>query len=124
MTGRDASEGSATIAMLAGIGVVVAATCVAVALGIGTELRHRAQGAADAAALAAASDAIAGEAGACERARQLAVANGAQVERCAVADSIADLTVSMQLPGVLRPLGPVRARARAGPASVAAGGTR
>lgn len=117
MTGRDASDGSATVAMLAGIGVVVAATGAALALGVGVEFRHRAQGAADAAALAAASDALAGEASACERARQLAAANGAHLRSCTVADSIADLTVAIDLPGALRSLGPVTARARAGPAS-------
>ncbi len=118
MTRGEASEGSATIAMLAGIGVVVAATGVAIAYGVGTEFRHRAQGAADAAALASAADVLAGPEGACERARQLAAANGARLERCAVAHSIADVTVSIELPGALRSLGPVRARARAGPASV------
>lgn len=103
--------------MLAGIGVVVAATAVAMSLGIVTELRHRAQAAADAAALAAAADALAGEADACDRAAELAGANGAQVRACSVVDSIADLTVAVELPGALRPLGPVTARARAGPAS-------
>lgn len=118
MKARGASEGSATITMLAAIGVVVIATGVALALCLGTEIRHRAQAAADAAALAAAADAIAGDAGACERARQLAGANGAQLRTCSVVDSISDLSVSIELPGVLRPLGPVIARARAGPASV------
>jgi secretion/DNA translocation related TadE-like protein len=118
VTARDASEGSATVAMLAGIGVVVATACVALAIGVGTEFRHRAQGAADAAALASAADALAGPAGACERARQLASANGARLEQCSVAHSIADVTVAIDLPGVLRSLGPVRARARAGPAGI------
>jgi secretion/DNA translocation related TadE-like protein len=104
--------------MLAGMGVVVVATVVALALGLGTEVRHRAQAAANAAALAAAADAIAGEAGACERARELAVANGAELRSCTVSDAISDLTVSIELPGMLRRIGPVTARARAGPASV------
>jgi secretion/DNA translocation related TadE-like protein len=104
--------------MLAAIGVVVVATLLALVLAVGTEVRHRAQAAADAAALAAAADAIAGEAGACERARELAVANGAQLRTCSLADSISDLTVSIELGGMLRPFGPVVARARAGPASI------
>jgi secretion/DNA translocation related TadE-like protein len=104
--------------MLAGIGVVVAATVVALALGVGLEVRHRAQGAADAAALAAAADSLAGPAGACERAREIAAANRARVRSCSVTDAIADLTVSVELPGALRPIGPVTARARAGPASI------
>jgi secretion/DNA translocation related TadE-like protein len=110
--------------MLAGIAVVVLATAVAIAVGIGTAARHRAQGAADAAALAAAADALAGQPGACVRAKELAVANGAHLDRCAVANSIADVTVSVPLPGALGPLGPVAARARAGPASVAGGPPR
>lgn len=105
--------------MLAGIGVVIAATAVALLLGIGTALQHRAQGAADAAALASAADALSGQAGACERARELAVANGARMDDCVVLHSIADVTVEVELPASLRWLGPVRARARAGPASVA-----
>lgn len=117
---RKASEGSATVAMLTGIGLVVAATGVVVALGVGAETRHHAQGAADAAALAAAADALVGPAGACERARELAAANGARLEGCSLTNAIADVQVSVDLPGALRPLGPVVARARAGPASVAA----
>ncbi|HVS67194.1 MAG TPA: Rv3654c family TadE-like protein [Mycobacteriales bacterium] len=118
MSDREASEGSATVAMLAGIVFVVAATAVALALGLGLDVRHRAQGAADAAALAAAADSLAGSAGACERAREIAAANGARLRSCSVVDAIADLTVSIELPGVLRAIGPVMARARAGPASV------
>ena len=123
MTNRRASEGNATIAMLAGIGVVVLATGLSLALGLGTEGRHRAQSAAIAAALAAAADALAGPAGACERGRQLALANGARLQSCAVADAIADVTVAIDLPGALRALGPVTARARAGPASVGGPGS-
>jgi secretion/DNA translocation related TadE-like protein len=118
VTGRGTSEGSATIATLGGVSVIVVGTVVAIALGFGTEVRHRAQAAANAAALAAASDAIAGEAAACERARQLADLNGARLQSCAVHNAIADLTVGIELPGMLRPLGPVVARARAGPASI------
>jgi secretion/DNA translocation related TadE-like protein len=118
VTGRRASDGSATIATLGGVSVIVVGTVVAVALGFGTEVRHRAQAAADAAALAAAADAIAGQAAACERARQFADRNGARLQSCAVHDAIADLTVGIDLPGMLRPLGPVVARARAGPASI------
>ena len=118
MTDRRASEGNATIAMLAAIGVVVVALVVALAVAFGTEVRHRAQSAASAAALAAAADALAGPAGACERGRQLAAANGAHIRSCSVTDSISDVTVAIDLPGILRRLGPVTARARAGPASV------
>ncbi|HVT20602.1 MAG TPA: Rv3654c family TadE-like protein [Mycobacteriales bacterium] len=118
MTGPRSSEGSATVALVAGIAVVATATGVALALGVGTEMRHRAQGAADAAALATAADALAGQAGACERGRQLAQANGAHLRTCSLHDAIADVTVDVDLPGVLGPLGPVAARARAGPASV------
>jgi secretion/DNA translocation related TadE-like protein len=100
------------------MGVVVIATVVAVALGLGTEVRHRAQAAADAAALAAAADALAGESGACDRARELASANSARLRSCTLADAISDVTVSIELPGLLRRLGSVTARARAGPASI------
>ncbi|MGN6475217.1 MAG: Rv3654c family TadE-like protein [Mycobacteriales bacterium] len=120
----EPSQGSATIAMLTGIGLVVAATGVVIALGVGADMRHRAQGAADAAALAAAADALVGQAGACERARELATANGARLEGCSLTNAVAEVRVSVELPGALRRLGPVVARARAGPASVAAGPVR
>ena len=106
----------ATIAMPTVIGLVAAVTAVALAVGVATETRHRAQGAADAAALAAASDAIGGPAAACELGRRLAERNDGRLVSCVVRDAIADVTVQITPPGVLAAFGPVVARARAGPA--------
>jgi secretion/DNA translocation related TadE-like protein len=116
---RPGERGSATITTLAGIGVVAFATAVALAVGVLTQVRHRADAAADAAALAAAASAIQGAPDACERGRELANRNGAQLIRCTVVNGIADVTVTMRAPSVLAAFGRATARARAGPAGAA-----
>ncbi|HVU60280.1 MAG TPA: Rv3654c family TadE-like protein [Mycobacteriales bacterium] len=115
----DATRGSATVLMLAGIGLVLVLTGVVVMVGVADQVRHRAGAAADAAALAAAASALDGENAACDRGADLAARNGATLVSCSITDGISDVTVAMTAPGVLAGLGPVRARARAGPASVA-----
>jgi secretion/DNA translocation related TadE-like protein len=111
------SRGSATVAMMAAIGLIAVATMVALALGFATATRHQAVAAADAAALAAAAAAIDGPASACARGRDLASRNGGQLVGCIVVDAIADVKIEVRPPGVLAVFGPVVARARAGPAS-------
>ncbi|MFT2016154.1 Rv3654c family TadE-like protein [Streptomyces sp. 796.1] len=84
--------------------------------------RHRAGGAADLAALAAADHALEGERAACTLAGRVARAQGAHLVRCAVRGEIADLTVEVPAAGVMSAL-PAgvsgkfvpRVRARAGP---------
>lgn len=86
--------------------------------------RHRAGGAADMAAIAAADHALAGERVACDLAERVARAQGAHIVRCAVRGEIADLVaevpaarVMSSLPsGVSRTFAP-RVRSRAGPPS-------
>ena len=116
----DAAEGSATILMLTGIGLVAVVTAVVLAVGVATQVRHRAGAAADAAALAAASSALQGGSAACARGGELAARNGAKLVSCELTDGIADVTVSIDAPGPLAMFGSVTARARAGPASAAA----
>ncbi|GAA2794310.1 hypothetical protein GCM10019017_44730 [Streptomyces showdoensis] len=62
------------------------------ALGQAVAARHRAGGAADLAALAAADRALWGEADACAIAVRVAAAQGAAVVRCRVGEDIADVT--------------------------------
>lgn len=62
------------------------------ALGQAVAARHRAGGAADLAALAAADRALWGEAEACTAATRVAAAQGAELARCAVRDGIAEVT--------------------------------
>jgi len=74
--------------------------------------RHRAQAAADLAALAAAAAMPAGPAAACGRGRELAAAMGAAITDCAVTDL--DITIEVSV-GVGLGGGQARAAARAGP---------
>lgn len=108
--GLGADRGVATV----WVAVTAAALCtvfaVVLALGQAVAARHRAGGAADLAALAAADRALEGAVVACETARRVAVAQGAVLLRCAVHGEIADVTARSgfgpYLPAV---------RARAGP---------
>ncbi|MFE2376364.1 Rv3654c family TadE-like protein [Streptomyces sp. NPDC059398] len=103
-------RGSATVwvAMaMTSLCVVFAALLV---MGQGVAARHRAGGAADLAALAAADRALQGQATACAAAVRVAGAQGARVVRCGVRDEIADVTAEARF-GPYTP----KVRARAGP---------
>ncbi|WUS32118.1 hypothetical protein OG357_21180 [Streptomyces sp. NBC_01255] len=65
------------------------------ALGQAVAARHRAGGAADLAALAAADRALWGEAEACAVASRVAAAQGAELLRCAVRGDIAEVTATV-----------------------------
>lgn len=84
------------------------------ALGQVVAARHRAGGAADLAALAAADRALEGPAAACRSAGEVAVAQGAEVVRCTVQGEIADVTARVRR----GPYAP-EVRSRAGPATAA-----
>lgn len=77
--------------------------------------RHRAESAADFAALAGAIHAVEGDSAACGAARSIAAANSAELSTCTVNGAVVTVTVSCSLTG-----GPSRWRAhavaRAGPA--------
>ncbi|WP_405196224.1 flp pilus-assembly TadE/G-like family protein [Streptomyces anulatus] len=98
------------------VAVTAAGLCtvfaVVLALGQAVAARHRAGGAADLAALAAADRALEGVVVACETARRVALAQGAQVVRCAVHGEIADVTARSGFGPYLPTV-----RARAGPPS-------
>lgn len=96
--------------------MVAALTMVAIlglTLGSVVVARHRAQAAADLAALAAAGGLIAGPAWACARAGEIATAMGAQMPSCIVAEL--DVVVSVAVPAGSRFGGIAHAAARAGP---------
>ncbi|MFD3536285.1 Rv3654c family TadE-like protein [Streptomyces sp. NPDC058661] len=80
------------------------------ALGQAVAARHRAGGAADLAALAAADRALWGEAAACAVAARVATAQRAQLVRCAVRGEVAEVTARV-VSGPYRP----EVRSRAGP---------
>ncbi|MFG2148250.1 Rv3654c family TadE-like protein [Streptomyces sp. NPDC048696] len=98
------------------VAVAVSALCVVfagvLALGQAVAARHRAGGAADLAALAAADRALWGTTDACGAAARVAGAQGGEVVRCAVTGEIADVTVRARF----GPYGPA-VRSRAGPAA-------
>jgi secretion/DNA translocation related TadE-like protein len=98
--------------------LVAAITAASVGEGLAVIARHRAAGAADAAALTAALHAIDGPGAACANAAALARVNGATVTRCTLTGTISEVVVSVRLPGPLAALGAATGRARAGPASV------
>ncbi|MEV0090026.1 Rv3654c family TadE-like protein [Streptomyces sp. NPDC050738] len=117
MTGESRSRcaGDQGFATVWGVMVTTALGAVfAVVLTMGQVVvtRHRAGGAADLAALAAADRALRGQVDACAAAGRVASAQGALVVRCAVDGEIADVTVGVGF----GPYAP-EVRARAGPPS-------
>ncbi|MFC9796734.1 Rv3654c family TadE-like protein [Streptomyces sp. NPDC127584] len=85
------------------------------ALGQAVAARHRAGGAADLAALAAADRALWGEAEACAAASRVAAAQGAELVGCAVRGDLAEVAARV-VGGPYRP--EVRSRAGPSPAQV------
>jgi secretion/DNA translocation related TadE-like protein len=114
-----ADGGFATVWAAAAVGVLVVALVLGLHLGSAVVARHRAESAADLAALAGAADAVLGRAAACDRAGRIAAAGGAELTACALAGW--DVLVEVRTPIPFRldaALGtpPVAtARARAGP---------
>lgn len=110
--GRAASRdrGVATVWVAMTTATLCAVFAVLLALGQAVAARHRAGGAADLAALAAADRALSGAATACGAARQVAGAQGAELVRCTVQGEIADVTARARF----GPYAP-QVRSRAGP---------
>lgn len=84
-------------------------------VGAATAVRHRAETAADLAALSSASAAANGGAAPCVVARRVAMVNGAVLARCVVDGTTVEVSVTLQPRGPLAGMPPARARARAGP---------
>ncbi|MFG2789927.1 Rv3654c family TadE-like protein [Streptomyces sp. NPDC048419] len=108
---RDGDRGSATVWSLGAIAVLCVVFGVVLALGQAVVVRHRAAGAADLAALAAADHWADGGPAACARAGRQARTQGSRLVRCVVVGEISDVTAASGR-------GPFTAevRARAGPA--------
>lgn len=119
MRGRRVSgeRGSATVWVLALSGVLAMIGIAAVLVGTAIVARHRATGAADLAALAAAGRAVTGHADGCARAEAVAAANSAELTTCTIsADAVAQVEVSVPVRLGRIGLHSASARARAGPA--------
>ncbi|MFJ7909780.1 Rv3654c family TadE-like protein [Kitasatospora sp. NPDC096204] len=117
--GRGPDAGSATVWLLA---LAMSGTAVfagTLAVGSVVAARHRAESAADLAALAAADRLLLDQDGGCGRAAGIAAAQGAGLVSCAVdrsADAV-EVVAEAEVRGLPArvPVGPARARARAGP---------
>ncbi|MFL6085147.1 MAG: Rv3654c family TadE-like protein [Mycobacterium sp.] len=109
-----AERGSASLVAVAMIAVLVAITIGGVYVGSAVIARHRAQAAADLAALAAAVHLADGTA--CTKASAVARAMRTAVTQCVVEDLDVIVTVDAPLAVGRMDVGPARAAARAGPA--------
>lgn len=108
-------RGSASLVAVALITLLVTVTVAGVQVGSAVVARHRAQAAADLAALSGAAAIAGGARAACAHAGSIARTMRATVVDCSV-DGL-DLVVSVEVPLELKPwtVGPARASARAGP---------
>ncbi|GGP56332.1 hypothetical protein GCM10010231_29190 [Streptomyces sindenensis] len=109
-SGGGADRGVATVWAAVTVAGLCTVFAVVLALGQAVAARHRAGGAADLAALAAADRALEGAEAACAAARGVALAQDAVVVRCAVRGEVADVTARSGFGPYLPTV-----RARAGP---------
>ncbi|MFF2012047.1 Rv3654c family TadE-like protein [Streptomyces sp. NPDC058195] len=109
-------RGLATVWVAMTTATLCAVFAVVLALGQVVVVRHRAGGAADLAALAAADRALRGPEEACAAAGKVAAAQGAAVVRCVVSGELADVTARVAF-GPYTP----EVRSRAGPPAAAPG---
>lgn len=96
--------------------MVLALTAGALHVGAAVIARHRAQAAADLAALGAAGRLATGAEPACAQASVIAQEMGTRVAECVVDDLDVIVTVEAAVAAGAWDIGPARARARAGPA--------
>ncbi|WP_434451669.1 Rv3654c family TadE-like protein [Lentzea sp. E54] len=104
-------RGSAAVSGVAAMLLLIILTVAGAQAGSAVIARHRVTGAADLAALAAAARLTEGDDSACDQAKRVAAANGAELTNCAVSGWEVVVEVS-----AITPFGPANARARAGPA--------
>lgn len=116
--GPAGEQGSGTVLTAGLLVVVAAAASLVVGLGQVVLARHRAEAAADLAALAGAAvllDPFADHPDPCARAARVARANRAEPTGCrSDADGSVTVAVAVRLPGVLAKAGPATSTARAG----------
>lgn len=114
--GAAGELGTATLWAAGAIAALFLVAGLVFSIGAAVATRHRAAGAADLAALAAAVYAPSGQADACRKARWVAERMHARLRRCELSEWIAAVEVSVQPVGLLAPFGATNAHARAGPA--------
>ncbi|MFI6506117.1 Rv3654c family TadE-like protein [Streptosporangium sp. NPDC050855] len=117
--GKGRDRGSATIWTVALMALVFAVAMAVAFAGTARVARHRAQGAADLSALAAARLAFVGSDRGCAEAASIAAKNGSAVTRCSVGDDgVVEIEVAMKVALPLKGRVVMAARARAGPVHV------
>ena len=123
MRGRRWDRGSGTVVVLGAVAVVAAMTVGALLVLSAVVASHRAQSAADLAALAAAAALVGGEpaAAACSAGAAVATRNGARLASCRAGPDLS-VELSVDVAATAARVGTATARSRAGPA--ASGGAR
>jgi secretion/DNA translocation related TadE-like protein len=116
----DPEAGSATVLAAAAVGVLVLLLGLGLQLGAGTLARHRAESAADLAALAGAHEAVRGADVACGRAVAVVERNGGRLLTCSVDGWTVTVVAAAPCACLPSVSGDATGRARAGP--VTAGG--
>ncbi|MFI6776122.1 Rv3654c family TadE-like protein [Nocardia sp. NPDC050412] len=111
--GRD--EGVATVFACLALVALIGATLLIAQVGVVVVARHRAQAAADLAALAAAGELARGADVGCAEAAEIALRMGVRIQQCEVVQWDATVTVERNVPMGLLGKRTVRATARAGP---------
>ncbi|MDQ2848894.1 MAG: flp pilus-assembly TadE/G-like family protein [Actinomycetota bacterium] len=114
MPSHDRDSGSATILAAVGVAILIVVLAVGLQLAGAVIARHRAESAADLAALAGAAKVLTGQQSACSAAASIAAANGAALQDCELIGL--DLRVTVRVDAVVGPIGGAAiGRARAGP---------
>lgn len=108
-------QGSATIWTAGAIALLLIVLLFVLTAATVVTTRHRAESAADLAALGAAGRAVVGTRDACAQAEHLAGQLGVTVTKCRIQGWDAYVEVDARLPADLQRFGAVHARARAGP---------
>lgn len=108
-------RGAATVWTVSGLALLMTVTAAVLWFGAAVVTRHRAESAADLAALAAAGGAVDGERRACAQARWVVEQMAAELRSCRLLGWDALVEVVAVPPGVLSRFGSADARARAGP---------
>lgn len=117
-------HGAATIWTAGAVAALLGITTLVVWLGSAAATRHRAESAADLAALAAAAFAVEGVQVACGKAGWVADRMRVELRACRLDGWNAQVEITAAPPGVLAGFGPAEARARAGPVADQADGRR
>ncbi|MGI8417942.1 MAG: Rv3654c family TadE-like protein [Nakamurella sp.] len=114
MPSHERDTGSATILAAVGVATLIVVLAVGLQVAGAVIARHRAESAADLAALAGAAKVLTGQQSACSTAGSIAAANGAMLQDCELIGL--DLRVMVRVDAALGPIGGSAAgRARAGP---------